>query len=934
MFNKFVVIDLETTGNIPKKGDKIIQFAAVVIENGMITEQYSSLINPQKAIPVFIEELTGINDEMVVNAPIFSEIAPKVISLLDGAYFVAHNVLFDLSFLQEELINANYEGFYGPVLDTVELARILYPTADGYKLSDLAEQENLRHDRPHQADSDAEVTAELLLIFLNRLMTLPRHTLKQLVPLAGGLKSDLQQLLDEMLEQLEGTEITLPQHIEIFKGIALKKTSPQPDFSAAARNTSYPEHDEDKINILHKGFKSFEKRIGQFQMMDAVYDALLADRHLLIEAGTGVGKSLGYLLPAAYFSQQCKRPIVISTFTIPLQEQLLRKEIPFLNKLLPFNIQAVLLKGRSHYLNLEKFHQTLLDENDNYDTTLTKMQILVWLTETETGDKDELNLSSGGQIFWDKVRNGHAVYETNSDWLEKDFFLKAKRDAAKADLIITNHSLLLSDMTGKGPSLPRYDYAIIDEGHHLEKSATQFLGASLDYLSIRLFIGKFGTYDQSQLFYQMEEIVNKLAADKEIAVIPPFELNQLVLDLMYEIDEFFKLLVLYANTRLAAGQRLYRAKVPYSRFNNEKEGKAVSHSAERIAFLLKDLELAIKERLKWIISEGMVLTSTELNKLEEIQIFLTELADLRETVVACFLSESNHVKWIEIDSRSPQNITTFIAQPATVADKLKENLFNAKKAVIVTSASLTVNHSFQYILKGLGLDPVLTETVLIPSPFDYKKQVQLLIPEDLPEINTVTLDEFVISLAEQIISIAEAARGRMLILFTSYDMLKKTYELIKESGFLDDYVLMAQGISSGSPARLTRNFKRYDKAILLGTNSFWEGIDIPGEDLSCLCIVRLPFSSPEEPLTEAKSKLILERGGNPFIEHALPEAVLRFKQGFGRLIRTENDKGIIVVFDKRIITTKYGNSFFESIPPVSVRKGPVNELVQIIHTWI
>ncbi|WML30891.1 exonuclease domain-containing protein [Neobacillus sp. OS1-32] len=465
MFNKFVVIDLETTGNIPKKGDKIIQFAAVVIENGMITEQYSSLINPQKAIPVFIEELTGINDEMVINAPIFSEIAPKVISLLDGAYFVAHNVLFDLSFLQEELINANYEGFYGPVLDTVELARILYPTADGYKLSDLAEQENLRHDRPHQADSDAEVTAELLLIFLNRLMTLPRHTLKQLVPLAGGLKSDLQQLLDEMLDPLEGTEITLSQHIEIFKGIALKKTSPQPDFPVASRNTSYPENDEDKINILHKGFKSFEKRIGQFQMMDAVYNAFLTDRHLLIEAGTGVGKSLGYLLPAAYFSQQCKRPIVISTFTIPLQEQLLRKEIPFLNKLLPFNIQAALLKGRSHYLNLEKFHQTLLDENDNYDTTLTKMQILVWLTETETGDKDELNLSSGGQLFWDKVRNGQAVYETNSDWLEKDFFLKAKRDAATADLIITNHSLLLSDMTGKGPSLPRYDYAIIDEGH-------------------------------------------------------------------------------------------------------------------------------------------------------------------------------------------------------------------------------------------------------------------------------------------------------------------------------------------------------------------------------------------------------------------------------------------------------------------------------------
>ncbi|MDR6122604.1 DNA polymerase III epsilon subunit family exonuclease [Bacillus sp. SLBN-46] len=178
MLNKFVVIDLETTGNLPKKGDKIIQFAAVVIENGTITEQFSSLINPQKAIPAFIEELTGINDEMVKGAPLFSEITEKIQSLLEEAYFVAHNVLFDLSFLQEELIQAGHEGFYGPVLDTVEMARILYPTADGYKLSDLAEKENLRHDRPHQADSDAQVTAELFLILLNRLTALPSLTLR------------------------------------------------------------------------------------------------------------------------------------------------------------------------------------------------------------------------------------------------------------------------------------------------------------------------------------------------------------------------------------------------------------------------------------------------------------------------------------------------------------------------------------------------------------------------------------------------------------------------------------------------------------------------------------------------------------------------------------------------------------------------------------
>lgn len=935
MFNKFVVIDLETTGNIPKKGDKIIQFAAVVIENGVITEQFSSLINPQKSIPVFIEELTGISDEMVKNAPVFSEIAAKVTSLLEDAYFVAHNVLFDLSFLQEELIQAGYEGFFGPVLDTVEMARILYPAADGYKLSDLAEQENLNHDRPHQADSDAEVTAELLLIFLDRLLLLPTITLKQLLPLAGGLKSDLQQLLDELLEELNDRPEGIPGNIEIYKNLALKKPFRKTDDGAVKTDFSYPENVTDKISILKNGFEMFEERTGQFQMMDAVYHAFKYERHSFIEAGTGVGKSLGYLLPAAYFSLQHTGPIVVSTFTIQLQEQLLKKEIPLLTKLLPFKFNAVLLKGRAHYISLEKFHQTLLDENDNYDTTLTKMQILIWLTETETGDKDELNLSSGGLLFWEKVKSGPAVFSKGQDWQERDFYLKAKKEAEAADIIITNHSLLLSDLKEKGSILPEYHYVILDEGHHFERTATQVFGASLDYLSIRLLLGKFGLFDAQQLFSEMEGIISATSKQRQQEVsFHVFELNQFILDLTYEVDEFFKLIVLFAKKKLGAAHRFYRTKVRFSRSDDGREENALFISAERLAFLVKDVQIAINERLAWIMKENKLLTKTQENTLEEIHLFLNELEELRNTVMDCFINGTNDVKWIEIDMRSPQNVTTFIAQPATVADKLQELFFSAKKSVVVTSASLTVNHSFDYILKELGLDPVSTNKWMIASPFDYKRQVKLLIPEDLPEINAVALDEFVIALTEHIISIAEAAKGRMLILFTAYDMLKKTYELIKESGFLHDYVLMAQGISSGSPTRLTRNFKRYDKAILLGTSSFWEGVDIPGEDLSCLCIVRLPFSPPDEPLTEAKSKLILERGGNPFSEYSLPEAVLRFKQGFGRLIRTETDKGIVVVFDKRLISAKYGNCFLESIPPVAVKKGTINELVKMIRSWV
>ena len=685
--------------------------------------------------------------------------------------------------------------------------------------------------------------------------------------------------------------------------------------------------------MVTKGFSSYEKRLGQFQMMDGVYEAFKTGKHTLIEAGTGVGKSLAYLLPVAYFAKQNKLRVVVSTHTIQLQEQIIQNEIPLLAKILPFEIKTVLLKGRNHYISLEKFSLSLLEENDNYDTTLTKMQILVWLTETNTGDRDELNLSSGGNIFWNRIKNEQSIFAMNKVWQEKDFYLRAKNEAQNADIIITNHSLLLSSLSAEKSFLPDFDYAIIDEGHHFEKVASQYFGRSLDYLSTRLLLGQFGQYEQHLLYYELELIMEKLRAKKEDSTVTE-KVNQLAADLSYEMDEFFKLTALYAKANSVERRGLNRAKVRFSRDMGGKEKNALVHSAERFAFLLKDLQNEVTARLDFVKKSNDSLSSRQKGKLEEIISFRNDLEELRNTVHDCFINESNDVKWIEIDFRSQQNVTTFYAQPAFVAASLKERFFTIKKGIVLTSATLTVNHSFDYMLNEIGLDKDTTLAMSITSPFDYKNQVQLLIPEDLPEVNATSLDDYVIAITEHIITIAEATKGRMLILFTAHDMLKKTYELIKESGFLNDYAMIAQGITSGSRSRLTRNFQRYDKAILLGTSSFWEGVDIPGEDLSCLVIVRLPFSPPDEPLSEAKCQVIKQKGGNAFMEYSLPEAVLRFKQGFGRLIRTEKDRGIMMVFDKRIITTKYGKAFLQSIPPVPMKKGNIDELVEIIYKWL
>ena len=931
MSNKYVVIDLETTGNSPKKGDKIIQFAAVVIENGRIVDQFSSLLYPNQSIPIFIEELTGITDQMVQDAPLFAEIAPKVMELLNGAYFVAHNVLFDLSFLQEELIIAGYEGFFGPILDTVELSRILFPSSDSFKLTDLAVQEELQHDRPHQADSDAYVTGELLLILFEKLRNLPLLTLRQLYKLSGGLKGDLDELLEDLIRIKESTIEQVPQQLEQYRGLFLKKRSNEYETMERQR-IDYPNSDKDKEELLKNAFPNFEKRSGQFRMMDIVYEAFHEEHHAIIEAGTGVGKSLAYLLPAVITAVLKNEPIIISTYTTQLQEQLLHHDIPLLKKAVQIPFKVVMIKGKNHYIHLEKFVRSLRENDDNYDTTLTKMQILCWLTETTTGDRDELNLSSGGQLFWHKIKHDENIFSGEHLCKTRDFYLKTKQDAREADLIITNHSLLLTDLVSEQSILPHSDMVIIDEVHHFESVAGKYLGSKFDYASTRFLLQRIGVREQKQLAYKIEKVLEQTSSWDE-GKNDYMELNRLMTELLLEMDDLFKIIAVYAekNAKNKSHSRISCSLSSYSK----KESMVLKAGLERFLFLLSDYIKIFSSCCNRLEKNGDM-------KSEKQQMVLSEMGswlnDAKKTVTSIrqmiLQSKESHVYWIETDTRAKQNKTTIYSQPIAISEQLKELFFEKKKSVVMTSATLTVKGSFQFAMKELGLNGMSCLQEQIPSPFHYDQQVQMIIPDDLPEINEVSLQEYVSAIGEHIISIAEATKGRMLILFTSYDMLRKTYELVKESGFLQEFTLLAQGITSGSRLRLTKNFQRFEKAILFGTNSFWEGIDIPGEDLSCLVMVRLPFSPPDEPMAEAKSLEIKQKGGNPFMDYSLPEAVLRFKQGFGRLIRTKNDKGVMIVFDRRIVSMRYGKAFLDSIPTVQAKEMNIEQIVSLIDRWL
>jgi ATP-dependent DNA helicase DinG len=318
---------------------------------------------------------------------------------------------------------------------------------------------------------------------LERLNSFPHAAIKSLCKLSAGLKSDIYMLFDEALQKKEQAVEELPHDIETFRGIALKRPFQLVETGEQTTFPDYPYSGPAKQKLLAKALPAFEARNGQFEMMDQIFGAFENGRHALIEAGTGIGKTLAYLVPAVFFSKTYRKTIVVSTFTTQLQHQLLVNDLPKLRAMFDSPIKAVLLKGRNHYINLARFEQSLKEEDDNYDTTLSKMQIIVWLTETETGDIDELNLSSGGMIYWNKIKNGESSFIQTKHWNAWDFYLRARKEAEDADLIITNHSMLLSDLNSEGSFLPPYKFAVLDEAHQFEKVAGRYFGKSFDYLS-------------------------------------------------------------------------------------------------------------------------------------------------------------------------------------------------------------------------------------------------------------------------------------------------------------------------------------------------------------------------------------------------------------------------------------------------------------------
>lgn len=932
---RFVVVDLETTGHTPKKGDRIIEVGMVTIEDGVIVDQYSSFVNPEQPIPSFITQLTGIRDEDVQGAPLFSEIVDEIVSRCEGAYFVAHHVQFDLGFLNHAIQEATGNKLNLRVLDTVELGRIFMPQSPGYKLSQLAEHLDVTHDDPHRALADAYVTAEILLILLEKAKQLPYETLDHLLNMQHKLTSNLDELLQQWTNE-KAFSLNEREDLEIFRGLAIRRIHKEKQgkpFEVAG----FEPFVDDVLSIdglMSQNVEKYEERASQKEMATTIYDAFQSHQHALIEAETGTGKSLAYLLPAIYEAAEKQQRIMISTYTTPLQAQLLEKEIPLLQRVLPFSFKSALLKGRQHYLSLKKFEFELHSNyTDNYDVTLTKAMLLVWLTETTTGDIDEIQLPSSGNIFWRRISaEAEGYVDPKSPWFSRSFYQRARKNAQQAHVVVTNHSLLCTDISKDYGLLSSYDKVIVDEAHHLETTAAKHFGIKIDYVSIQYLLNEVGSNKAGDWIYSLFSAYPDLAMKEDIV-----KWDKLVQNIKEESDDLFRYLFSYVVKQRNANISLNDVGRFQYRFVNNQETPStwntVKEMAHRVTFNIRDCIQILTKCKNWI---SVAETSEEATRWnEDITMYMDRMETIIDSIDQLLIQDDDSkVKWIEIEAYGAKNAVFLYSEPIEVASLLADHFFSQKDSVIMTSATLTMKDSFSFMLKRLGLDKDSTVVKKIASPYSYENQVELFVPDDFPNIKYGDQDEFIYATCEAIYSLATITKGRMLVLFTSYDMLKRTHAAIKEFMEQEEFMLIAQGISSGSRSRLKKNFQAFDQAILFGTSSFWEGVDIPGDDLSSVVIVRLPFQPPDHPVYKAKSDALKVDGKNAFMELSLPNAVIRFKQGFGRLIRSSTDRGIVMVCDDRIMKAKYGKYFIDSIPKIPVHFKSTHELMDHAKKWL
>ncbi|MBR7553229.1 helicase C-terminal domain-containing protein [Allobacillus sp. GCM10007491] len=883
---RFVSVDLETTGNSVKNGDEIIEIGIVVIEDGKIIDEYESNIKPNGSIPPFVSQLTGISESDLVDAPTFKEVIPKILPFFDDCFFIAHPVHFDYEFLNQSLVKAGHSPIACAVIDTVELSRVFFPSAPGYRLQDLTNYLNIKHFKPHRALSDAYVTALIFLEIIQKMNGLPLETLLQLKPLISNFQTDTEFFFDDLIaEKRQRSDSNYA--LDYQYGLAIKQIR-EIDVS---NNANFDDFNDYLNETLSEPL--LENREGQQEIAKEIYSAFQDKQHRVIEAPSGLGKTLAYLLAAYAYSRKYDVRTLISTYTLQLQKQIFRYSERYPN-LFPAGSLA-LLKSPSNYLHVRRFkafYDRSIKDSSNFDITLSLAIILVWLTETETGDVEELQLPSRGQDIWKLISCDHDDEPTD----RSSYFFFAKERAKKAAIVIVNHAFLTADFKKGRKAIPPSRQIIVDEAHHFENVTRNQLSNQIDYIStLQLF--------QSLARIGMSEVI-------ETARI--------------NADSFFRLIY-------QAVDFLHSPKDPVSdtgkiQLSVDEEALEMIFSGEireqLNQFLLSCDQLRNSILKKYLKTDLERSIQTKANRqLEEIIEFLTTF----------FQQEKKMVRWIEIDQQGAKNAASLNIEQIDLSEQLSSWYGQYTNSIVFMSSTLQLKNSFQHFLAQIGLSEE-TPTSIYALPSAYVNRTEVLIPADFPNITDVSAKTYAQHVASFVDRFHAQTNKKMLVLFTSYQLLKDTYERLQPTS--RTVSILAQGIQSSSRDKLKKLFEETDDGILLGTNSFWEGVDLLNDTEKIICIARLPFESPNHPVYQAKWNLMKQQKENPFEQLALPLAITRFRQAFGRLIRHSGDRGLMIILDKRVMSKRYGKQFIQSLGETSVFYEDTQQIIDHAKKWL
>jgi len=933
----YIALDLETTGLDPMR-DSIIEVGAMRFEGEEEIESFSTFVNPGRSVPHFVTELTGITDSDVADAPSIRQIIHGLREFVGSAPVVGHNIGFDLAFLRRHnalLTNAP--------IDTFELASLLVPHASRYSLENLINELGIEFPpQTHRALDDARMAHALFLELLQRAVQLPKVTLKEISRLGDNLNWGARFFFHEALRNRarQGFQGGIGAQIAARRGgdAAGPLFLQEAEFEPLEPRSTPIRLDLEELNDLFAEdgpladvFDDYEPRPQQLAMMRAVAEAFNEGHHLLVEAGTGTGKSLAYLIPAVQWAIENDERVVISTNTINLQEQLAESDIPNLDDVTLTDFRAMVLKGRSHYLCRRQFQAFRRRGPSTEDELRVLARVLIWLPNTLDGDGDGLFLPTARDwAVWSRI----AATAENCDirdcpYFENGecFFYRARERAESAHLLVVNHALLLADVAAQNRVLPDYSYLIVDEAHHLEDAATESLHFSVDWNLLRYSLDELlqGHYPFPGLLAEVQGLAQRLPRETRVLIQDAsVRLEDTASRTLRHFEDFFDAIAVFLDDNANAEKRSYTLRL---RITDSLRTQPSWDAVELAWASLKEPLANLADGLRKFSGALEDLSAVTLPELEASRSRLTTVTrrftethiQLKRLIES---SDQNTIYWLEKDHK--REIISFHSVPLQIGPLVQEHLFDKKKSVILTSATLRIDGTFDYLREHLGaLD---AEELAVGSPFDYASAVLLYVVDHIPEPGQPGYQKEV---SRALLELFQATEGRGLSLFTSYSQLKATAQAISGPLARCGITVYAQGGGS-SRAQLLANFRKDEKSVLLGTRSFWEGVDIPGEALSCLAITKLPFDVPSDPVVSARSEVC----DDPFNAYMVPEAILRFLQGFGRLIRTRTDRGVVVVLDRRILSKRYGPRFLDSLPDPTVRVGSAQQLPEMASLWL